>query len=77
MNGPQVYALVDRNSNGTVDSVYTILSGMTENSVAWRSGSLFVAQGGQVMRYDDVDAQVLSGQVWFTPRLSIQTPKCR
>lgn len=60
----QVYALVDTNSNGTVDFAYSILNGLDNpNGVAWRNGSLFVAEVTRVLRFDDVDAQVLSGKV--------------
>ena len=51
-----VYALVDTNNDKKIDKVYTILSGMrSPNGVAFRDGSLYVAEISNVWRLDDIE----------------------
>jgi glucose/arabinose dehydrogenase len=43
--GDKVYAIVDTDKNGKADKVYTIASGLNSpNGVAFRNGSLYVAE---------------------------------
>jgi len=56
MGEGKVYALVDRNRDGRADEVFTVASGLsTPNGVAWRDGSLYVAEISRVLRYDGID----------------------
>jgi len=51
-----VYAVTDKDKNGKADSVYTIATGLTmPNGVAFRDGSLFVAEMSRILRYDDIE----------------------
>ena len=51
-----VHAVIDRNDDHVADTVITILSGLNApNGVAWRNGSLYVAEVNRVTRYDDID----------------------
>ncbi len=51
----RVYALTDRDNDGRADSVFVIASGLNmPNGVAWRDGSLFVAEVDRVLRYDGI-----------------------
>ena len=50
-----VYAVVDRNHDGKADEVLTVASGLTSpNGVAFKDGSLFVAEVSRIVRYDGV-----------------------
>ena len=50
-----VYAVVNRNRGNRADGVVTIASGLnTPNGVAFRDGSLYVAELNRVVRYDGV-----------------------
>lgn len=52
----EVYAVTDRDGDGTGDRVATIAEGMNvPNGVAWRDGSLYVAEIGRILRYDGID----------------------
>jgi glucose/arabinose dehydrogenase len=54
--GDKVYAVVDRNNDGKADEVITIASGLDEpNGVAFRGGSLYVAEISRVLRYDNIE----------------------
>jgi glucose/arabinose dehydrogenase len=56
MGTGKVYALVDRNKSGRADQVFTIASGLrAPNGVAWRDGSLYVAEISRVLRFDGID----------------------
>lgn len=51
----KVYAVVDRNGDGKADAVIVIASGLNSpNGVAYRDGSLYVAEIGRVIRFDDI-----------------------
>ena len=50
-----VYALRDTDGDFVADSQYTIAAGLTQpNGVAYRDGSLFVAEINRVIRFDDI-----------------------
>lgn len=54
--GKNVYAVVDKNKDGMADTVYTVASGLnTPNGVAFRNGSLFVAEVNRIFRYDGIE----------------------
>jgi glucose/arabinose dehydrogenase len=58
-----VYAVVDEDGDGTVDRVATIARGLSlPNGVAWREGSLYVAEFNRVIRYAAIDDFVTSGR---------------
>jgi glucose/arabinose dehydrogenase len=51
----KVYALLDTNKDYKVDNVVTIASGLNSpNGVAFRNGSLYVAEISKVWRYDNI-----------------------
>ncbi|HEV8629838.1 MAG TPA: PQQ-dependent sugar dehydrogenase [Thermoanaerobaculia bacterium] len=51
-----VYALPDRDRDGHADSVQRIASGLhSPNGVAFRDGSLYVAEVHRILRYDDIE----------------------
>ena len=55
----KVYALVDRNNDQKADQVYTIAEGLKDPSgVAFRDGSLYVAEISRITRYDDIEAKL-------------------
>ncbi|MDK2889989.1 MAG: hypothetical protein PWR21_621 [Methanoculleus sp.] len=58
--GPgNVYAIPDRDGDGRGDEVIVIASGLNSpNGVALRNGSLYVAEIGRVLRYDDIEANL-------------------
>ena len=50
------YAVRDRDGDGTGERVDTIAEGLNQpNGVAWRDGSLYVAEISRITRYDDID----------------------
>ena len=54
----KVYALVDNDQDQKADRVVTIADGLImPNGVAYRDGSLYVAEIGKVIRYDDIAAR--------------------
>ena len=55
------YAVRDRDGNGTGERVDTIAEGLTQpNGVAWRDGSLYVAEISRITRYDDIDNRIVN-----------------
>ncbi|HET6617346.1 MAG TPA: sorbosone dehydrogenase family protein [Gemmatimonadota bacterium] len=59
-----VYALVDGDRDGTADRVVTIARGLRQpNGVAWRDGSLYVAEVNRIVRYAGIDRFVTSGRL--------------
>jgi glucose/arabinose dehydrogenase len=55
----KVYALVDREGDGRADQVFTIARGLTQpNGVAWRDGSLYVAEISRILRFDGIDERL-------------------
>jgi glucose/arabinose dehydrogenase len=54
--GGNVYAVADTDRDGTGDRVVAIAKGLNvPNGVAWRDGSLYVAEIGRILRYDAID----------------------
>jgi len=52
----KVYAVRDENKDGVADKVYTIASGLNMPcGVAFRNGSLYVAEVSRILRYDDIE----------------------
>lgn len=52
----KVYAVVDENKDGRADKVYVIDQGLNmPNGVAFRKGSLYVAEVNRILRYDDIE----------------------
>jgi glucose/arabinose dehydrogenase len=61
METGKVYALVDKDRDGRADQVFTIASGLrAPNGVAWRDGSLYVAEISRVLRFDGIDDHLAS-----------------
>ncbi|WP_292366702.1 MULTISPECIES: PQQ-dependent sugar dehydrogenase [unclassified Methanoculleus] len=58
--GPgNVYAIPDRDGDGKGDEVIVIANGLdSPNGVALRNGSLYVAEIGRILRYDDIEANL-------------------
>jgi glucose/arabinose dehydrogenase len=55
----KVYAVIDRNGDNTADEVITIASGLNSpNGVAFRGGSLYVAEISRVLRYDNIEERL-------------------
>lgn len=56
-----VYAVVDGDGDGTAETVHTLASGLrAPNGVAFRDGSLYVAEISRVLRYDGIDDKLES-----------------
>ena len=73
-----MWALVDREGTGRNVRVQKVLTGLYRpNGVAWRDSALFVAEAGQVTRFDNVDAYALAGQVWPRARWAECAPGSR
>lgn len=54
-----VYAVVDDNGDQTADRVLTLDSGLNmPNGVAFRNGSLYVAEINRILRYDEIESQL-------------------
>ena len=52
----KVYAIVDTNKDYKADKTFIIASGLNSpNGVAFRNGSLFVAEINRVLRYDNIE----------------------
>src|SRR5438876_12430997 len=59
MNAGNVYAVVDRDKDYRADEVIKIAGGLDMPSgVAFRNGSLYVAEIWRVTRYDNIEAQL-------------------
>ena len=55
----QVYALLDRDNDNTADQVITIDTGLNiPNGVAFRDGSLYVAEINRILRYDGIESRL-------------------
>jgi glucose/arabinose dehydrogenase len=55
----KVYAMVDRDKDGRADRVHTIASGLdTPNGVAWREGTLYVAEISRILALDGIDGRL-------------------
>jgi glucose/arabinose dehydrogenase len=54
-----VYAVVDNNKDGRADKVYKIASGLNmPNGVAFKNGSLYVAEVSRILRYDNIESKL-------------------
>jgi glucose/arabinose dehydrogenase len=55
----KVYAVIDHNGDNVADEVITIASGLQmPNGVAFRHGSLYVAEVSRVLRYDNIEERL-------------------
>jgi glucose/arabinose dehydrogenase len=55
----RVYALVDGNHDGVAEEVVTIARGLNvPNGVAFREGSLYVAEISRILRYDSMESRL-------------------
>jgi glucose/arabinose dehydrogenase len=55
----KIYAVIDRNGDHVADEVITIASGLQmPNGVAFRDGSLYVAEVSRVLRYDNIEERL-------------------
>lgn len=55
-SGDKVYAVVDANKDGIAEKRYVIDAGLnTPNGVAFRKGSLYVAEISRILRYDNIE----------------------
>lgn len=55
-SGDNVYAVVDADKNGRADKVYKVATGLkTPNGVAFRNGSLYIAEISRILRLDDIE----------------------
>jgi len=55
----RVYAVVDRNKDHKGDKVYTIATGLgVPNGIAYRDGSLYIAQIPRLLRLDKIDTRL-------------------
>jgi glucose/arabinose dehydrogenase len=60
-DGDKVYAVVDKDQDGRADTVHVIDSGLqTPNGVAFRNGSLYVAELSRILRYDSIEERLAS-----------------
>jgi glucose/arabinose dehydrogenase len=58
-DGNKVYALVDADNNGQAEKKYTIAEGLNmPNGVAFRNGSLYVAEVSKVWRFDNIESSL-------------------
>lgn len=58
-NDGRVYALQDTNKDGKADQRYIIISGLNlPNGVAYKDGSLYVAEINRIIRFDNIDQQL-------------------
>lgn len=55
----KVYAVVDENGDHNADEVITIAQGLNSpNGVAFRNGSLYVAEIGRILRFDNIESSL-------------------
>jgi glucose/arabinose dehydrogenase len=55
----KVYAVLDRNNDSKADDVIVIAQGLNSpNGVAFRNGSLYVAEVSRIIRYDNIEAML-------------------
>lgn len=55
----RIYALLDRDGDQRVERVITVLEGLdTPNGIAYRDGTLYVAETGRILRYDHMDRRL-------------------
>lgn len=57
--GHNVYALIDANGDQHVDRVQVVARGLdTPNGIAYRDGTLFIAEVGRLLRIDGIDSHL-------------------
>ena len=62
----KVYAVVDNNQDGQADKVYVIASGLNMPcGVAFRNGSLYVAEVSRILRYDNIETRLANPPTAF------------
>jgi glucose/arabinose dehydrogenase len=55
----KVYAVLDKDKDGTADQVLTIAQGLNmPNGVAFRQGDLYVAEVGRILRFRQIEAHL-------------------
>ena len=55
----RVYAVLDQNRDGIADKSYTIAEGLNmPNGVAFKDGSLYVAEVNRILRYDKIEQRL-------------------
>jgi glucose/arabinose dehydrogenase len=55
----RVYAVVDKNGDHKAEKVFTVAKGLdVPNGVAYRDGSLYIAQIGRLLRLDGIDSRL-------------------
>lgn len=55
----KVYAILDRNNDSKADDVFVLAEGLDlPNGVAFRNGSLYVAEVSRVIRYDSIEVRL-------------------
>jgi glucose/arabinose dehydrogenase len=55
----KVYAILDTNKDNKADKIITIASGLNmPNGVAYKDGSLYVAEVNRIIRFDNIDANL-------------------
>jgi glucose/arabinose dehydrogenase len=55
-SGDKVYAVVDHNKDNKADEIHVIASGLNmPNGVAFRNGSLYVAEVNRILRFDNIE----------------------
>lgn len=60
-NAGNVYAVVDQNGDFRADTIHTVATGLNmPNGVAFRDGSLYVAEVSRVIRYDGIEDKLTS-----------------
>lgn len=59
-DGDKVYALVDEDKDGVAEKTYVIAQGLKDmpNGVAFKDGSLYVAEVSRIWRFDNIEDQL-------------------
>jgi glucose/arabinose dehydrogenase len=58
-DGNKVYAVVDENNDGVAEKRYVIDEGLNmPNGVAFRNGSLYVAEVNRILRYENIETRL-------------------
>lgn len=58
-SGDKVWAVSDRDGDGTADERHIVAEGLNSpNGVAWRDGDLYVAEISRILRFEDIDAHL-------------------
>ena len=55
----KIYAVLDRNRDFRANEIITLAKGLNmPNGVAFRNGSLYVAEVNRILRYDNIEKQI-------------------